>query len=213
MKVGIIGSGIVGQQLGLGFIRLGHEVMIGTRDTAKLSDWLKTTGGKGSAGSFEDAAKYGELMVLATSWAGTENALTLSGKENFAVKIVIDVTNPLDFSKGTPPGFAASPGNSGGEQVQRWLAGSKVVKAFNIINAYTMCNPKLEEGTPDLLIAGNDNDAKKTVASFAEMWGWNSVIDLGDISNAFWLESLTMIWVNYAFKNNQWSHAFKLLRK
>jgi len=212
MKIGIIGSGIEGQQLGLGFIKLRHEVKIGTRDVSKLNEWKKTAGEKGSAGSFEDAAKFGEVIVLATAWVDTENAISMAGKENFKDKILIDVTNPLDFSMGTPPRLASSLGNSAGEQVQKWLPDAKVVKAFNIVNAYVMCNPKLEEGTPDLFIAG-DNEAKKFVASLAEKWGWASVIDLGDISQAYWLETLTMLWINFAFKNNQWSHAFKLLRK
>lgn len=213
MKIGIIGSGMVGQQLGLGFIKLGHSVMIGTRDQSKLSDWKKEAGNSAKTGSFDEAAKYGEIIVLATFWAGTENAISLAGKDNFKNKIVIDVTNPLDFSKGTPPRMDASYGNSGGERVQKWLPESKVVKAFNIINAYVMHSPKREEGDPDLLIAGNDDEAKKEVTDIAKKWGWKSIIDMGDISNAYWLEALTMIWVNYAFKTNQWSHAFKLLKK
>ena len=213
MKIGIIGSGVVGQQLGLGFIKLGHEVIIGTRDVSKLSEWKKTAGERGSASGLKECAEFGEIIVLATSWAGTENAISLAGKENFKGKTVIDVTNPLDFSSGTPPKLAASFGNSGGEQVQNRLPEAKVVKAFNIINAYTMCNPGREEGVPDMFIAGNDKDAKKIVSSFAEKWGWASVIDLGDISQAFWLEALAILWINYAFQTNQWSHAFKLLRK
>jgi predicted dinucleotide-binding enzyme len=212
MKIGIIGPGIVGQQLGLGFIKLGHEVKIGTRDISKLNEWKQNAGQKASIGSFEDTAKFGEALVLATSWMGTENAISLAGKVNFKGKILIDVTNPLDFSMGTPPRLAANLGNSAGEQVQRWLPDTKVVKAFNIINAYVMCNPKLEEGDPDLFIAGDD-DAKKFASSVAEQWGWASVIDIGDISQAYWLETLTMLWVNYAFKHNQWTHAFKLLKK
>ncbi len=100
MRIGIIGSGIVAQQLGLGLTRLSHEVKLGTRDVSKLEEWKKQAGIKASVGSNEDAAKFGELIVLATGWAGTENALNLAGKQNFAGKIVMDVTNPLDFSKG-----------------------------------------------------------------------------------------------------------------
>lgn len=213
MKVGIIGSGLVGQQLGHGFLRLGHEVKIGTRDTSKLNDWLKQAGTKASVGSTENVAKYGELIVIATAWAGTENAINLAGKENFSGKIVIDVTNPLDFSNGFPPKFAVNVGNSAGEQIQRMLPGSKVVKAFNIINAYVMINPKREEGDPDLFIAGNDQAAKDKVKSIAEQWGWKSVIDTGDISQALFLEALTQIWIGYAAKTNKYEHAFKLLKK
>jgi predicted dinucleotide-binding enzyme len=215
MKIGIIGSGVVGQQLGLGFSRLGHTVKIGTRDGSKLSDWLKLAGKNASAGNNKDAAEFGELIVLATGWAGTENAINLSGKENFAGKIVIDVTNPLDFSKGAPPRLDASPENSGGEKVQKWLPDSKVVKAFNIINAHIMIDPHREEGDPDLFICGNDQKAKDQVKSFAEQWGWKNknVTDLGDISEAYWLEALAMLWIHYGFKNNTWIHAFKLLKK
>ena len=213
MKIGILGSGMVGQQLGNGFIRLGHDVKIGTRGTEKLKDWLKEAGGKGSAGSFEETAEFGEIIALATFWAGTENAINLAGKNNFSGKILIDVTNPLDFSQGTPPKFAATVGNSGGEQVQRWLPDTKVVKAFNTVNAYVMVGPKREEGDPDFFYAGNDEDAKKEVVEIAKKLGWKSFIDFGDISASYWLESLTMVWVHYAFKNNHWSHAFKLLKK
>lgn len=213
MKIGIMGSGVVGQQLGLGFIRLGHEVKIGTRDTAKLNEWKKDAGEKGTAGTFSEAAKFGELITLATLWTGTEGAITLAGKENFSGKIVIDVTNPLDFSKGAPPKLKSAPGESGGETIQKLLPGAKVVKAFNTISAYIMCNPKREEGVPDLFIAGNDESAKMKVASFAEGWGWNSVVDMGDISKSYLLETFALFWIEYGFKYNNWTHAFKLLKK
>lgn len=211
MKIGIIGSGVVGQQLGIGLNRLGHEVKIGTREPSKLNEWLKQVGDKASVGSDEDAAKFGELIVLCTRWVGTENAIKLAGVLNFSGKVVMDVTNPL--LPGTPPGIDASPGNSGGEKIQKWLPDSKVVKAFNIVNAYIMINPLRDEGDPDLFICGNDKNAKNQITKFAEGWGWKSIIDLGDISEAYWLEALTMLWVHYGFKFNIWSHAFKLLKK
>jgi 8-hydroxy-5-deazaflavin:NADPH oxidoreductase len=213
MKIGIIGSGIVGQQLGLGLTRIGNEVIIGTRDGSKLNDWKKEAGGKASVGSNQDAAKFGEAIVLATAWSGTENAISITGKENFSGKILIDVTNPLDFSQGSPPKIAVSFDNSGAQHIQKWLPDAKVVKAFNIINAHTMINPKYEEGDPDLFIAGNDGKAKEEVASIAKQLGWINIIDLGDLSEAIWLETLTMLWVHYGFKFNNWTHAFKLLKK
>ncbi len=213
MKIGIIGSGTVGQQLGLGFIRLGHEVKIGTRSVDKLKDWINQAGEKASTGSPAEASKFGELLVLATSWEGTEGAIKIAGKENFSGKILIDVTNPLDFSQGPPPKIAVSPGNSGGEQIQKMLPKTKVVKAFNIISAYIMIKPGREEGDPDLFIAGNDSEAKQKVTSLAEELGWKSVIDMGDLSQSYWLETLAMMWIYYGFKNNSWSHAFKLLKK
>lgn len=212
MKVGILGSGMVAQQFGNGFLRIGDEVKLGTRDSSKLSDWLKQADTKASVGSFEDAARFGEMLVLATFWAGTENAINLAVKKNFSGKILIDVTNLLDFSQGTPPKFLSGVGNSGGDQVQRWLPDAPVVKAFNTINAYIMISPMREEGLPNLFIAGND-DAKKSVVSVAGRWEWKSINDLGDISNAFLLEAFAQLWIIYAFKNNSWMHAFKLLKK
>lgn len=111
MKIGIIGSGTVGQQLGNGFIKLGYQVKIGTRDEAKLTEWKNSGGQNASTGNFENAAKFGEVIVIATNWAGTVNAIKLAGIENISNKIVIDVTNPLDFSQGVPPKFAATLGN------------------------------------------------------------------------------------------------------
>jgi len=213
MKTGILGSGMVGKQLGLGFLRIGNEVKLGTRDTSKLADWLKEAGNNASVGSTEEAAKFGDIVIIATSWSGTHNAINQAGKENFKGKLIIDVTNPLDFSQGGPPKFAATPGNSGGEQIQKLLPDSKVVKAFNTINAYVMINPKLEEGEPDFFYAGNAEDAKKQVVEIAKQLGWKSFVDFGDIPASYWLESLTMVWIHYAFKNNSFAHAFKLLKK
>ena len=161
MKIGIIGSGTVGQQLGIGFTRIGNEVKIGTRDKSKLTDWLKNAGPKASEGSNEEAVKFGEIIILATAWSGTENAINISGKENFSGKILIDVTNPLDFSGGMPPKIAVPFNDSGAQHIQRWLPDAKVVKAFNTVNAYTMINPEYEEGIPDFLLQGTIKKLKK----------------------------------------------------
>lgn len=212
MKVGILGSGVVGQQLGLGFIRLGLDVMIGTRDISKLKEWQSNAGKKARTGSFEESARYGDMIVLATRWEGTKNVLEMAGKNNISGKIIIDATNPLDTTV-TPPKMAVELGNSAGEQIQRFLPDSKIVKAFNIISAKTMCNPQLLEGKADLFIAGNDPDAKKHVISIAKEWGWENIYDMGDISQSYWLETLAMLWIYYGFRNNSWGHAFKLLKK
>lgn len=214
MNIGILGSGNVGQQLGLGFLKLGHSVMLGTRDTAKLKDWVVQAGENAYAGGFDDAARYGELIVIATKWTGTENAITLAGRENFSNKIVIDVTNPLEAMPGTNvPGISVTPGNSAGQQIQAWLPEANVVKAFNTVSARTMWHPGLKEGAPDLFICGNDIEAKQAVAHFAESWGWDNIVDMGDISESFYLEALAVLWVHYAFMNNSFTHAFKLLRR
>ncbi|MCU7495709.1 MAG: NAD(P)-binding domain-containing protein [Ignavibacteria bacterium] len=214
MNIGILGSGSVGQQLGQGFLSLGNSVMLGTRDTSKLKDWVVSAGENAYAGGFEDAARFGELIVIATKWTGTENAINTAGKENFTNKTVIDVTNPLEASQsGAPPEISVTPGNSAGEQIQRWLPESRVVKAFNSIGANLMCHPEHKDGAPDLFICGNDIDAKKSVAHYAESWGWENIVDMGNISEAFYLEALAAMWVHYAVMNKSRTHAFKLIKR
>jgi predicted dinucleotide-binding enzyme len=208
MKIGILGSGTVGQTLGEGFSRLGHEVMIGSRDPAKLAGYQH-----GKAGTFEQAAFFGDVLVLATHWekGATQNAIELAGKDNFSGKIVIDVTNPLDFSAGAPTMDVAYP-QSAGMLIQDWLPDAKVVKAFNIITAQYMTNPRLAEGKPDLFIAGNP-DAKAFVKETALKWGWESVHDIGGIDQSYLLEALAMLWIRFGFLNSHWTHGFKLLKK
>jgi len=210
-RIGIIGSGDVGQSLALGFLKLGFEVRIGTREPDKLAKWLDNAGAKASVSSFKDAARFGDILILCTKWIGTENAIKLSDKDNFKGKIVIDVTNPLVFLKDIPELDIAYP-NSGGLKIQRMLPDSKVVKAFNTVTAKYMCNPKLEEGVPDLFIGGNDEESKEIVKGFAEQFGWN-VTDIGNIEQSYLLEALAMLWIRYGFLNNHWMHAFKLLKK
>lgn len=214
MRVGILGSGMVGQSLARGFAGLGYDVKVGTRDISKLEKWQKELNSpKVSLGSFAEAASFGEALVIATHGVTTLAAIDMAGKEKFGGKMVIDATNPLDFSKGVPPRFAAELGNSLGEQIQRFIPQAKLVKAFNTVNALTMINAHLEEGRPDLFIAGNDDSAKKWVEELAQKWGWNSCVDIGGITESFWLEAFAMLWIIYGFKNNHWTHAFKLLKK
>jgi hypothetical protein len=210
MKVGILGSGAVGQALGKGFADLGHDVKIGTRDPGqdKIKAWVGKTGPKASA----EAAAFGELLVLSTPWSGTENAITLSVKKNFSGKVVIDVTNPLDFSSGPAPKLALGHTDSAGEQIQRWIPDGHVVKAFNIVGNGDMVNPKFPGGPPDMFICGNDEAAKKKVTEILTAFGW-STIDLGGIEASRYIEPLAMVWITYGFRTNQWSQAFKLLRK
>jgi 8-hydroxy-5-deazaflavin:NADPH oxidoreductase len=215
MKIGIIGSGTVGQQLGSGLLRQGHEVKLGTRHPAKLDQWLKQAGERGSVGSFKDAAGFGELIVLATLWANnaTEEAIRLAGKENFTGKIVMDVTNPLaPDGEGRPPKLALGYPDSAGAKIQSWLPNSKVVKAFNTITAYYMANPKLKEGIPTLFIAGNDSAANGVIENIAQKWGWE-VENIGGIDQAYLLEALALLWVRYGVLHNHWKHAFKLLKE
>jgi len=213
MKIGIIGSGEVAQTLASGYLAKGFEVRLGTRSSEKLSEWLAAAGEKASVGSFTDAAQFGEVIFICASGAAALNAVELAGAENFKGKTVIDVTNPLDFSEGIPPKFAASVGDSLGERIQRALPEANVVKAFNTINRTTMIDPHFGAGeTATLFIAGNDENAKAETIKLAREFGWD-VEDLGGIEQAFFLEAFASMWVNYAFKHNSWLHAFKLLKK
>ncbi len=213
MNIGIIGSGIVGQKLAADLAQHGHSVTIGTREPAKLAEF-KLTAPDVQIGSNADAATHGEIVLLATNWGGTHNALELAGISHLAGKIVVDITNPLDFSSGKPA-LALGWNTSAGEQVQAWLPQSKVVKALNIVTADAMMNPQSYiGGSPDMFIAGNDADAKQAIAAWLEGVGWG-IVDLGDIAQSRLLEPLAMIWITHGF-NSGWKitkHAFKLLNK
>jgi hypothetical protein len=213
MKIGILGSGDVGRALGAGFAALGHEVKLGSRDPGKeeIRKWRDAAGATASAGTFAEAAAFGELAVLATLWTGTESAIKLAGPESLAGKVVIDVTNPLDFSAGAPR-LAVGHTDSAGEIVQRWLPKSSVVKTLNQIGNAHMVNPEFPGGPPDMFVCGNDARAKRTVTDLLKAFGW-SVIDIGGIEGARYLEPLAMLWIVYGARTNSWNHAFKLLRK
>jgi predicted dinucleotide-binding enzyme len=214
MKVGIVGSGPVGRALGKGFASNGHEVKLGSRTPGKqeFQDWLKTTKGKVSVGTFAEAANHGEIIVLCVLGEATENAINLAGTKNFDGKLVIDTTNPLDLSKGMPPGLFVGTTDSSGERVQRMLPNAKVVKCFNIVNYRTMANPRMKEGLPDMVICGNDEGAKRQVASLLKELGWGEPIDIGGIDGARWLEAYTALWIRMAMKLGNWTIAAKILK-
>ena len=213
MKIGIIGSGNVGQKLATDLAQRGHSVTIGTRNPARLAEFAQTAPSV-QVGSNADAAIHGEIVLLATGWGGTHNALELAGIGNLAGKSVVDITNPLDFSSGKPA-LALGWNTSAGEQVQAWLPQSHVVKALNIVTAAAMMNPQsFIGGSPDMFIAGNDAGAKQTISTWLGGIGWG-IVDLGDITQSRLLEPLAMIWIQHGF-NSGWkitNHAFKLLNK
>jgi predicted dinucleotide-binding enzyme len=210
-KVGILGSGEVGRALGYGFLALGHEVMVGSREPDKLKPWVKAAGAGASAGTFEQAVRFGELIVLATLGTGTENAIHIAGANNFIGKVVIDTTNPLDFSKGAPQ-LSIGHTDSLGERVQRALPGAWVVKAFNTVGNALMINPQLPGGPPDMFICGDDDRAKNKVSEVCKGFGWG-VIDIGGIQGSRHLEPMCMVWVLYGMHAKTWTHAFKMLGK
>ena len=214
MKIGVLGTGDVGKALGKAFITLGHEVTMGAREAGneKAVVWAKEMGERAKAGTFADAAAFGEIIVLATLGSANEAALLAAGKDRLAGKVLIDTTNPLDFSGGMPPKLAISGNDSAGEQVQRLLPGTKVVKAFNIVGNAHMFRPSFPGGPPDMLIAGNDAGAKEKVGGILQDFGW-AVVDLGGIEISRYLEPMCIVWVLYGAKTGGWNHAFKLLRK
>jgi predicted dinucleotide-binding enzyme len=219
MKIGILGSGDVGRRLGDGFIELGHTVKIGTRNINKgeVVQWINKHGTnkeKSFAGSFAEAANYGEIIVLATLWDGTLNAIKMADPNNFDNKIVIDVTNPLDFSNGMPPKLALGFSDSAGETIQRLIPKAKVVKAFNTVGNPHFIHPEFPNGdTPTMFICGNDNEAKKLVTDMIiTKLGWETM-DIGEIEGSRLLEPLAFLWITCYFRTGNGNHAFKLLRK
>jgi len=211
MKVGILGTGDVGKAIGNGFIALGHEVMMGSRQAGndKAKAWVNSTGGKGREGSFKDTAKFGEIVALCTLGTASESIVRDAAHE-LNGKILWDATNPLDFSTGGPR-LSIVGHDSLGEHVQKAAPGAKVVKCFNTVGNALMFKPKLAGGPPTMFIAGNDEAAKKTTAGMLKDWGWETA-DIGNIEGSRYLEAMCMAWVAYAIKNGGWTHAFKLLR-
>lgn len=209
--VAILGNGTVGTALAKGFAELGYKVIFGTRDVEsdKTRAALRAVPGARAA-SFAEASAAASIAVLAVPWSGMEAVIFTAGPDNLAGKLVIDPSNPLDFS-GDVPAMALGSSDSAGELVQRLLPRSQVVKAFNIVNAAYMVYPRLPDGTPDMLIAGNDAGAKARVAEIIKGFGWRTPIDVGSIVEARLLEGLAMLWVMYGFRNDHWTHAFSLL--
>jgi predicted dinucleotide-binding enzyme len=215
MNIGILGSGEVGQKSGGGFIELGHHVKIGTRDPnqEKIKEWIKKSGDSASAGTFSQAASYGQLIVVATSWNGTLEAIRMCDPKDLVDKTVIDVTNPLDFSAEGLPKLAVGYTDSAGEIIQRLLPEANVVKAFNTVGNPHMVHPEFPNGPPTMFICGNNDNAKKTVINeFLTKFGWES-IDMGGIEGSRLLEPMAMLWITHYFQTNNGNHAFKLLHK
>ena len=204
-RIGVLGSGEVGRTLSAGFAALGHEVKIGTRDPRSKKLGV-------SAATFADVAEFGEILVLATLWSGTENAIQLAGPQRCAGKVVLDVTNPLVFEPNRLPRLALGHTDSGGEQVQRWLPDARIVKVFNTVGNAHMVKPQFPGGPPDMFLCGNDDAAKQTATEICRAFGWPA-IDIGGIEGSRLLEPLCILWVVYGIRSGGWNHAFRLLRK
>jgi predicted dinucleotide-binding enzyme len=210
MNIGILGSGDVGKALARGFIKRGDQVMIGSRSPEKLADFARESGAK--SGTFEDTARFGQMLALATLGTAAEEALRMAGVGNFGGKVLIDATNPLNFAPGGPPTLAISGNDSLGERVQKWVPSARVVKAFNTVGNLLFVNPQLPGGPPDMFICGSDAEAKKTVADLCKQWGWG-VIDIGGIEGSRYLEAMCMTWVLHGILSGSWTHAFKMLHQ
>jgi predicted dinucleotide-binding enzyme len=212
-KVGVLGSGTVGQVLAEGFLKHGHSVMLGTRDPRKsdVQKWLSGHAGA-KAGAFSEAAKFGDVIVLAVLGRAASEVIALAGPENLAGKTLIDASNPISDR---PPvdgvlEFTTGPNESLGERVQALAPKAHVVKAFNSVGAGRMINPKYEQGTPTMFICGNDAGAKQQVSEILAQFGWEA-FDCGTIRASRAIEPLCMLWCIPGFLKNQWTHAFKLL--
>ena len=211
MKIGIMGSGAVAQSLGDGFLKHGHNVMLGTRDPGKLAEWAaknKTA----QIGSFADAAKFGDALVLAVKGTAAHKVLEAAGADGLAGKPVIDTTNPIAEA---PPvngvlKYFTSLEESLMEQLQAAYPKSHFVKCFSSVGNGKMVNPDFAAGKPTMFICGNDDSAKQTVKGILDQFGWDT-LDCGKVEAARAIEPLAMLWCIPGFLYNEWSHAFKVL--
>lgn len=198
MKIAIFGTGTVGDTLGSKLVELGHDVAMGSRSATneKAAAWAKKVGAKGSVGTYATVARGAELVINATSGAGTIEALKAAGEGALDSKLIVDVSNPLDFSKGAPSLFISNT-DSLAELVQRTFPKAKVVKALNTMWCGLMVNPRLLPDSTNTFLAGNDEHAKATVKTLLKSFGWKDeeILDLGDLTGARATEAYLPIWL------------------
>jgi 8-hydroxy-5-deazaflavin:NADPH oxidoreductase len=198
MRIGILGTGVVGKTLGAKLAKLGHDVRMGSRGAGGqvAKAWVKATGAKSSEGTFADAAAHGEIVFNCTSGGASLQALKSAGANNLQGKVLVDVSNPLDFSKGMPPTLAVCNTDSLGEQIQRAFPMAKVVKTLNTVTAGLMAEPSTIPGVHTMFVSGNDENAKAEVINILKTgFGWKEVIDIGDITGARAQEMYLALWV------------------
>jgi predicted dinucleotide-binding enzyme len=214
MKVGVLGSGMVGQTLAAGFVRHGHGVMVGTRHPEKLSAWREGAGAGCGVGSFAEAAAFGDILVLATKGTAARDALKMAGAENLRGLVVMDATNPIVDA---PPEngvlrFFTSLDASLMEQLQAAYPETHFVKAFSCVGNALMVNPDFGGTRPTMFICGNEASAKEEVGKILDQFGFE-VEDMGGAEAARAIEPLCILWCIPGFLRNDWTHAFKLLKK
>jgi predicted dinucleotide-binding enzyme len=211
MRVGVLGSGDVAKTLATGFLQHGHDVTVGTRTPAKLSEW-RAQNPRGKIGSFADAAVFAELVVLAVKGKSAAEALRSAGAQNLRAKPVIDATNPIEDA---PPvngvlKYFTSLDESLMESLQAEFSGAHFVKAFNSVGSAWMVNPQFKGSKPTMFICGNNEAAKKSVSKVLDEFGWETA-DMGGAEAARAIEPLCMLWCIPGLLRNEWKHAFKLL--
>ncbi len=213
MKVGVLGSGDVAKVLAEGFIKHGHQVMIGTRDEAKLAEWQRNNP-KAQVGSFSETAAFGEVLALAVKGSVAGDVLRMAGSANLEGKLILDACNPIADA---PPvngvlKFFTTLDDSLMERLQREFPKAHFVKAFNSVGNRQMVNPTYKAGKPTMFICGNDDGAKVVTAQILEQFGWETA-DMGKVESARAIEPLCMLWCVLGFTRNEWTHAFKLLHQ
>ena len=207
MKIGVLGAGPAGRTLARGFLERGHPVMIGSRSPAKLEDWQVAEGRGVRSGTYAETAAFADLVVLSVLGTAAEDVLRSAGPDRLTGKVVLDASDPLDFSSGRPGLFVGTT-DSLGERLQRVVPGAFVVKGLNTV----MVDPSLTGGDPGMFLAADSEEAKQTVTSLLAEFGW-PVADLGGIESARWLEALSLAWVVYSHRTGKTHHAFKLIGK
>jgi predicted dinucleotide-binding enzyme len=199
MRVGVLGTGMVGKAIATKLLELGHQVTMGSRsaDSGALLEWVEASGGDGAGGAFGDAAASAELVFNCTAGGASLQALEAAGAGNLTSKVLVDVANPLDFSGGMPPRLSVCNDDSLGERIQAAFPEARVVKALNTVNARVMVEPLRVPGDHNVFVCGNDEAAKSTVAGLLESFGWpaEAIIDLGDISAARAPEMYLPLWL------------------
>lgn len=216
MKVGVLGTGRVGKAIGTKLTELGHEVRMGSRtsDNPEATQWVDDNGENASNGTFAEAAAFGELVVNATAGAVSLQALEAAGRENLAGKVLIDIANPLDFSKGMPPSMTVPSTDSLAEQIQRAFPETRVVKSLNTMTAALMVEPGSLPDSHNVFVAGNDPEARAAVTALLEEFGWpaHDILDLGDLTAARGLEMILPLWVRLMTVQGMPWFNFKVVR-
>ena len=199
MRIGVLGTGMVGRAIATKLADLGHEVKMGSRTAANESaaEWVASAGAGASQGTFADAAAHGDVVFNCTAGEASLAALESAGAENLAGKVLVDVSNALDHSRGMPPGLFTSSFDSLGEQIQRAFPDTRVVKALNTVNCEVMVEPSKVPGEHDVFLCGDEQAAKARVAELLQSFGWppESVVDLGDLSSARGMEAYLLLWI------------------